>query len=128
MGGHALDVTSPRKRRRQRTVADMLRDARRRAEREGLPFDLRREDVDIPEFCPVLGMLLVHGEGRAGDCSPSLDKIIPAKGYVRGNVRVISLRANRLKSDAAPDELAKLLAYVLHETQVRTVTRPRRKH
>jgi hypothetical protein len=72
---------------RQRRVANplvrMLADARRRADRKGWQFDLTESDVSIPAVCPVDS----------------------AKGYVRGNVLVISWRANRIKSDATLAEL-----------------------
>lgn len=72
--------------------------ARKRAERKRLPFDIPVSSVIIPEVCPILGIPLVVGEVRAPQ-SPSLDRVIPAKGYVVGNCRVISDRANRMKSN-----------------------------
>ncbi|GAA0199209.1 hypothetical protein QOZ96_001230 [Brevundimonas nasdae] len=70
--------------------------ARQRAARRGLPFDLEVRDIIVPTICPALGVPLVIGEMRS-PYSPSLDRIRPALGYVRGNTRVISDRANRLK-------------------------------
>ena len=60
----------------------------------------------MPEFCPVLGIALQPND-KAGpiDSSPSLDRIAPSLGYVPGNVRVISFRANRLRADATAAEL-----------------------
>lgn len=43
---------------------------------------------------------------------PSLDRTDNRKGYVRGNVRVISFRANQIKNDASADELRALAEYV----------------
>lgn len=40
-----------------------------------------------------------------GPNSPSLDKIVPELGYVKGNIVVVSLRANQIKSDATIEEL-----------------------
>lgn len=48
--------------------------------------------------------------------SPSLDRMIPALGYVASNVRVISYRANAIKRDATLDELRALVAYVERES------------
>lgn len=80
--------------------------ARQRARRGGIEFTISRQDVVIPERCPVLGIELnVTERGRMRPDSPSLDKIDPTKGYVPGNVWVISWRANRMKSDASPTEL-----------------------
>jgi hypothetical protein len=86
----------------------LLNDAKRRARKAGLPFDLCEEDFLIPSVCPVLGLRLGRG---LGDCSPSLDRIVPHLGYVRGNVIVVSTRANRLKGDATLDELLRLAEF-----------------
>lgn len=88
----------------------MYYDARKRAVKLGLPFDIQPDDVLVPEVCPVLGARLGCG-GREN--SPTLDRLIPQLGYVRGNVRVISFRANRLKSDASPEELQAILNYMV---------------
>ena len=95
-------------------VLALLSLARIRSRRLGLPFDLTPSDVVIPNVCPVLGIPLVWGASkRQSDCSPTLDRVVPSVGYVRGNVNVISWRANRLKSDATADEIARLLNYVV---------------
>lgn len=70
--------------------------------------------------CPVLGteMVLQQGLGRRPE-APSLDKIRPSLGYVRGNVAIISNRANMIKSDATADEVLKVatwLAAITKET------------
>ena len=76
-----------RQRRRRDPVAALLERARERAARLDLPFNLRRRDVVVPPVCPVLGVPLAAGSERSSG-SPSLDRIRPALGYVRGNVRV----------------------------------------
>ena len=70
--------------------------AQKRASKNGLPFNIPLQAVVIPVNCPVLDVPLVVGQGRTPQ-SPSLDRIVPARGYVVGNTRVISDRANRLK-------------------------------
>lgn len=87
--------------------------AKCRAKAVGVPFDLHRDDIVIPPTCPVLGLTLTYlgGKGRGyHPDSPSLDRIIPALGYTRGNVRVISARANLLKSNATVEELERVLS------------------
>ena len=90
----------------------ILREARKRAKEKGIPFDLVESDLTIPEFCPVFGWRLEVGVGKRSDRSPSLDRVIPELGYVKGNIRVISWRANHLKSDGAISELEKVIAYM----------------
>lgn len=80
---------------------NLLRWAKGRADKQGLNFNLTVEDIEIPELCPVLGIPLIHGVGRPCDNSPTLDKVVPELGYVKGNIIIISNRANRLKSDAS---------------------------
>ncbi len=95
---------------------EIWRSAKTRARNQGLPFTIAPSDVRIPEFCPALGMRLSLCNDRRRDDSPSLDKIIPGRGYVPGNVEVISWKANRLKSDATHDELVKLARWAQNAT------------
>jgi len=81
-----------------------------RCKKRGLPFNLEKEDIVVPEYCPVLGIKLEFKGKRSH--SPSVDKIIPEKGYVKGNIQVISMRANQLKNNASLEELKKIVAYV----------------
>jgi glycine cleavage system aminomethyltransferase T len=55
------------------------------------------EDIVVPECCAIFGERLVTGTETSGPWSPTLDRIIPALGYVRGNIWVISRRANAMK-------------------------------
>jgi hypothetical protein len=94
-------------RKRSRKTA-MLSSAKERAKKRGYPFDISPSDIIIPDICPVLGIPLFVSEGKQSHNSPSLDKIIPEKGYVRGNIAIISSRANMLKNDATFEEIEKL--------------------
>lgn len=82
--------------------------AKSRAKRQGLVFNLDPEDILIPEFCPVLSIPLFRGNRVISDNTPSLDKIIPSLGYIKGNVVVISYKANRIKSDANYEDIQKV--------------------
>lgn len=87
----------------------LLRGAKLRAQKKNLPFDLSIEDIVIPEICPVLGIEIKRSEtGIVSPNSASIDRIIPEKGYVRGNIRIISYRANMLKNNATFDEIVKI--------------------
>ncbi len=84
---------------------------RSKCKAKGIPFDLDVIDVVPPDVCPVLGIkLALHNQGRGYHSdSASVDRIDPTKGYTKGNVRVISARANLLKNDATSDELRLVL-------------------
>lgn len=90
------------------------------AKKLGVKFDLVFEDVAWPESCPVLGMRLDYGKKKSGrasylDNSPSFDRLRGELGYTKDNVRIISMRANRIKSDATLKELEALCAYLRRE-------------
>jgi hypothetical protein len=99
-------------------IKALLRAAKWRANKKGLEFDLLPSDITIPKLCPVLGIPLdtaltkKTGGARSHWSSPSLDRLDNTKGYVRGNVRVISWRANALKKDATLEELLALVKYM----------------
>lgn len=86
----------------------LWRIARRNARAKGREFTIKRSEVIVPSHCPVLGIELRVSDGHRTDHSPSLDRVDSKQGYVSGNVVVVSWRANRLKSDATPEELKKL--------------------
>lgn len=86
--------------------------ARYRARRKGMAFDLRVEDISWPQNCPALGIVLNYAaRGRYCAASPTLDRVDNEKGYVAGNVRVISFRANAIKSNATAEELRLVAKY-----------------
>lgn len=101
-----------RKYREANVEMGMWHSCKKRAKRRGLPFDLTIEDLEVPEKCPILGLELKVGSDSSLEVSPSLDRIVPELGYVKGNIRVISFRANRLKSDASIEELEAILKYM----------------
>ena len=93
-------------------LRSMLKSARARAKQFGREFNIREEDIQLPEYCPILGIKLETSNGQASHNSYSLDRIDSSKGYVKGNIEVISFRANTLKKDATLEELKKLVEYI----------------
>lgn len=88
----------------------IFQSAKARAKQKGIPFDITLDDLSLPVVCPVLGIPLVThaGKGKQPD-SPSIDRIDNSKGYVPGNVWIISWRANDLKKDGTLLEFVKLV-------------------
>ena len=86
----------------------LLARARERAKQRGWEFSITKEDIVIPEKCPLLGITIIP---KAKDrChSPSLDRIDSSRGYTPDNIQVVSSRANTLKNDATITELETLL-------------------
>jgi hypothetical protein len=95
-----------------RQTQKMVCSARQRAKNKGLAFDIDHDYIRsiVPSHCPIFGIPLEWSLQREGAVlvlpnSPSLDRIDPTKGYVKGNVWIISHRANTIKSDASHEEL-----------------------
>lgn len=84
---------------------------RAKAKKQNLEFDIDADDLVLPETCPVFGIPLIKSTGRLSNNSPSVDRIDPAKGYVKGNVVVVSNKANSIKRDATIDELKKMVDF-----------------
>ena len=96
--GHAYQIFSRRK---------------RQAKYKNVPFTIDFESIFelAPDVCPILGTQLNWGEklSRPQPNSPSLDKIIPELGYIEGNVRWISYRANIIKKIMCLTMIRKIL-------------------
>lgn len=108
-------ITQPEKRMRQ-----LFLSARSRAKKFGLPFDEDlMQDLTPPTHCRCCGKMLDYS--RAGgvkhkDDSPSIDKIIPALGYVPKNCAVICWRCNMEKRDLTVDKIELILEYINKST------------
>ena len=87
----------------------LIRAARARAKQRGLRFNLTVKDIlPLPKTCPVLGLPLTVGIGRWKPVSYTIDRVDNSQGYIRGNVIVVSRRANTLKGDASLAEMMAL--------------------
>jgi hypothetical protein len=85
--------------------------AKSRAKRFKLDFNITLNDIIVPKICPILGMPLMVSE-KMSDCSPSLDRINCTQGYIKGNIQVISAKANTIKSNASLEEIEKVFNYM----------------
>lgn len=96
----------------------LLKAAKKRAKEKNLPLDISEEDIIIPEVCPVLSIPIIIGNSLEDrETSPSLDKVIPELGYVKGNVKVISFRANSLKRDGHIEDFENIIKYIKENTK-----------
>ena len=78
------------------------------AKKRGLDFNLTTSDLDeigFPITCPILGIPLKWHRGEPQDDSYSFDRIDSSLGYVKGNIQILSVKANRAKNNLTQDEL-----------------------
>lgn len=96
-----------------------MRDAKKRARNKNIPFDLTYEHLlaILTEYCPIFKTPFMYGENRGiQDHSPSIDRINSKAGYIVGNVVIISVKANRIKSAYNAKDLYKVADW-LHELE-----------
>ena len=75
-------------------------------------FTIEFGDLTFPTHCPVLGIELDYFADSRSENSPSFDRIDPKLGYVKGNVAIISWRANRIKNDGTAEEHEKIAKFI----------------
>lgn len=80
----------------------LLKQAKARATKKNLPFDLILNDIVLPEKCPYFDRPFIYGDEK---WTYSIDRKVPEKGYVKDNIEVISKLANCMKWNASPNEL-----------------------
>jgi len=99
---------------KRKTENKLLALAKHRAKKKNLEFNLELEDVVIPDYCPVLGIKLQRNRGgkAANDNSPSVDRIDNSRGYIKGNIKIISYKANIMKNTSSSKDLKKMIDYI----------------
>lgn len=95
----------------------LFRAARHRAKYRNLEFTITLEDIVIPKICPLLEIELKKEDWKASDNSYSLDRIDNTKGYIKGNVWVISRKANLIKNNASLADLEKIIKNLKNKLQ-----------
>lgn len=85
----------------------IIRNSKYCAKRRGIEFNLKYTDFELPKFCPILGIEIEYGVGYNGNAPQhaTLDRIDNSKGYIPGNVMIISRLANAMKNEASFQQL-----------------------
>lgn len=89
-----------------------------RASANNIEHTITLSDIELPKFCKYLNIELDYREANVRksrlpfDC-PSIDRIDPTKGYIPGNIQVISNLANRMKNNASVEQLITFAKNVL---------------
>ena len=97
----------------------LLNNSKLGAKKRGLEHSITLSDIVIPDVCPAYGIPLDCAAGPKAPNLPSLDRVDNTKGYVPGNVRVISWAANYHKGNRSVDQLLSLAEYVLKHQEGR---------
>jgi hypothetical protein len=84
------------------------------AKRRNIEFNLTMTELNYLSFplsCPILDVPLDYKKHT--EYSPSIDRIDNSKGYIDGNIQVVSIKANRMKNSATESELIKFAQNVI---------------
>jgi hypothetical protein len=96
---------------------ELFHHAKNRAKRKGLEFNLTKEDILIPKNCPVFDIPLNFDNKQN---VPTLDRINNNEGYIKGNIQVISAKANRLKNNGSIEEFKRIISYMeIHSDSIK---------
>jgi hypothetical protein len=111
---------------KQQHLKRYLQNAKSRARRDNVPFNLTLQDlINIAtDECPILHTPFVWGgasmgKGRTRPDTPTLDRILPELGYVRGNVAFLSYRANRIKDNGTMQEHYDIADWIWNHTHAK---------
>jgi len=91
--------------------------AKDRAKTNNLAFNLKIEDIVIPDKCPILGIPLDSRTGMSPNRkprynAPSIDRINSKLGYIKSNIIIMSYKANVLKKDGTSEEHLKVAEFL----------------
>lgn len=111
--GHLPEIKARRRQtllkwRKENPCKYLLQLAKARAKEREVIFDLKEEDIIVPDLCPVFKVPFEYGTPM----TMSIDRIEPNRGYIKGNIQVISWKANRMKQDASLEELRTFALWV----------------
>lgn len=83
-----------------------FRGCKDRAKKLNLPFNISIDDIQVPYICPALGVDLFRLGGNTFNQNvATVDRIIPELGYVKGNIQILSKKANTMKNCATIEQL-----------------------
>lgn len=93
-------------------VRRLLATAKSRAKKKGIEFSISADDIVLPDVCPVMKTPFLRAAGERLATAPSIDRIDATKGYVPGNVQILSVIANSMKTNATPEQMRAFASWV----------------
>lgn len=95
------------------TAYRLYRGARQRARDQNIPFKITRDDIIVPDNCPICNIKMAHAPtGGGNSASYTLDKVIPQLGYIKGNISVICKLCNSTKGSGDAELHRKIANYI----------------
>lgn len=96
----------------------ILSKAKKRSKKKNLEFNLTLGDlINIKNnTCPILGHEILYKSGIDNKRSASLDRVDPNKGYIKGNVKIVSYEGNSLKNRNNYHSAVKMLEYIIQNS------------
>jgi|SRR5579859_874820 len=94
-------------------IKTLMQKAKARAIKQNIDYDLDFNYVyrlyeETKGKCPVLGFKFFSGSRAT---SASIDRLIPERGYIHGNISIISYLANAVRSSATSEQIRKVADY-----------------
>lgn len=83
----------------------MIRNVKHSAKRRNLEFNLEYTDIELPLTCPILNVPLAYKGNFQDPFYATIDRIDNSKGYIKGNIMVLSRLANCMKNSATNEQL-----------------------
>jgi hypothetical protein len=88
--------------------------AKSNAKEGNYDFNITPEDIIIPDKCPLLGIeLSTDPSMNHNDSYYTIDRIDSSKGYIKGNIQIISYLANTMKNNASKEQLVTFAKNIL---------------
>jgi hypothetical protein len=100
----------------------MLTRCKNRAKELNIEFNLELEDIVFPVCCPVFNTKLEYA-GLKPENRYSIDRIDSTKGYIKGNIQIISQLANTMKSNATKEQLIMFANWIKPEVDELLISR-----
>ena len=98
-------------------IPQMLSNSKIRAKNKGVLHTITSKDLENiwpkDNLCPVLKIPFDMSikSGKSKSLAPSLDRIVPKKGYTPGNLVIVCDIVNRVKSDATLEQMEMIFRF-----------------
>lgn len=102
----------------------LFRQAKQRSDRKLIDFNIDVSDIIIPEVCPLLNVPFIIGTNYDYEYTHSIDRIDTTRGYVKGNVWVVSKKANSMKNSGTIQELLIFAKNILEKFKEYDIVQP----